>query len=76
MPVVHRFPHCQVRLYPRDHNPPHFHVLFNDGREAWIAIATLKVLRGQIPLRELAEVLAWAADHQTSLAEKFEELQR
>jgi hypothetical protein len=39
MPVVVRFPHCRVRINAKDHPPPHFHVLLNDGREEWVTIA-------------------------------------
>lgn len=48
----------------------------NDGREAWIAIATLKILHGKIAVREIADVLTWAKCNQAMLADKFEELQQ
>ena len=76
MPVIERFPNCRVAIYPRDHAPPHFHVLLSDGREAWVAIATLEILYGKVATREIADVLAWARANQARLAEKFEELQQ
>lgn len=76
MPVIHRFSSCRVAINPKDHAPPHFHVVLNDGREAWVAIATLEILHGKVAAREIAEVLAWARSNRTMLAEKFEELQR
>lgn len=75
MPVIQRFPTCLVRINPKDHNPPHFHVVMNDAREAWVEIATLEILQGKIQLREIAEVLAWAAANKVMLASKFNELQ-
>ncbi len=45
MPVIERFPNCRVRINANDHPPPHFHVLMNDGREAWIAADKFKELQ-------------------------------
>jgi len=61
MPLIQRFANCRVRINPKDHPPPHFHVELNDGRVA---------------AREIAEVLAWAKERQAWLAQTFEELQR
>ncbi len=76
MPVVARFSHCRVRVNAKDHPPPHFHVLLNDGREAWVTIAELKIVHGKVAVREIADVLAWAGDNRAMLATTFEELQR
>lgn len=75
MPVIARFSHCRVRINAKDHPLPHFHVLLNDGREAWVTIAELKIVHGKVAVREISEVLAWAKENQTMLAIKFEELQ-
>ena len=76
MPVIKRFANCVVRINPRDHAPPHFHVVMNDSREAWIKIGALEILHGNIAAREIADVLAWADANRVMLAAKFEELQR
>lgn len=76
MPVIQRFPNCRVAINPRDHAPPHFHVVLNDGREAWVAIATMEILHGKVAAREITDVLAWARTNQAMLAQKFEELQQ
>ena len=76
MPVIQRFASCRVAINPRDHAPSHFHVLLNDGREAWVAIATLEILHGKVSVREIADALAWARSNQAMLADKFEELQQ
>lgn len=76
MPVIHRFASCRVTINLKDHAPPHFHVILNDGREAWVAIATLEILHGKVAAREIAEVLAWAKSNQAMLADRFEELQQ
>jgi hypothetical protein len=76
MPVIQRFATCVVRINLRDHSPPHFHVVMNDGREAWVRIDTLEIIRGQALARELTEILAWAGPRRPMLAARFEELQR
>lgn len=76
MPVIQRFSGCRVSINPRDHAPPHIHVQLNDGREAWVAIATLEIIHGKVAAREIADALTWAKAHQAMLASKFEELQR
>jgi hypothetical protein len=55
--------------------PPHFHVLMNDGREAWVRIDTQEIIHDKIASREIAEVLAWAKANREKLAVTFEELQ-
>nr|WP_244542264.1 DUF4160 domain-containing protein [Azotobacter beijerinckii] len=45
-----------------------------DGREARVEIASLTVLSGRIARRELAEALAWAAEHRVLLIATWEEL--
>lgn len=74
MPTIKRLPTCTITLYARDHLPPHFHVRLQDGREALVEIANLSVLSGRISRRELAAALAWAAENQTQLNAKWEEL--
>ena len=76
VPVIPRFAQCRVCMYAEDHPPPHFHVQMNDGREVWVEIATLAILRGGVATREIADVLTWARQRQAWLAEIFEGLQR
>jgi hypothetical protein len=76
MPVVARFSHSRVRINVKDHPPPHFHVILNDGREAWVTIGELKIVHGKVVAREIADVLAWAKDNRAMLAATFEELQQ
>jgi len=75
MPVIQRFAQCRIRINAQDHPPPHFHVLMNDGREAWVTIADLEIVHGKVAVREIADVLAWAKSNRATLAAKFEELQ-
>lgn len=75
MPVIQRFSHCVVRMYPADHAPPHFHVVMNDGREALVSIDPVTIIHGKVKAREIAGVLTWAEANRDRLAARFEELQ-
>lgn len=76
MPVIQRFANCLVRINPRDHAPPHFHIVMNDGREVWVRIDTVEIIHGKVAVREVAAVLDWAKSNREYLVAKFEELQQ
>ncbi len=77
VPTLIRFPTCKIEVRPRDHRPPHVHVLFADGREALVDLASGQVTsRRKIRATELAEALAWIDAHAEELIARFEELQR
>jgi hypothetical protein len=73
MPVIQRFFACALYINPREHNPPHFHLRTNDGREALVAIATLELLSSSVTRREIAEALSWAETNRDLLIAKFKE---
>jgi hypothetical protein len=66
MPEIARFFGIVIRMYFRDHEPPHFHAVYGE-HEALIAIDTLAVLRGSVPRRALALILEWAVLHRDEL---------
>ena len=76
MPVIKRFANCVVRINLKDHAPPHFHVLLNDGREARVKIDTVEIIHGKVAAREIVEALDWAKSNRSLLAAKYEELQQ
>lgn len=61
-------------MYAADHNPPHFHVLANDGSEALVDLASLQVMGGSVRPAVLKEALAWASQNVALLATKWKEL--
>jgi hypothetical protein len=75
MPVIKRFNNCVLRINFKDHAPPHFHIVMNDGREVWVKIDTLEIIHGKIAQREITEAMTWAATQCVFLLAKFEELQ-
>ena len=66
MPEVCRFDGITIRIYFREHGPPHFHALYGE-LEAQININNLEALHGNLPSRRLRDVIDWARRRQTEL---------
>lgn len=54
-----------------EHNPPHFHAIYNDYVAA-IKIADGEVLGGELPPKALGLVDEWRRQHQAELLERWE----
>ena len=76
MPVLVRLQHCLIAMYFEDHNPPHFHVLANDGREAQVRLGSLRVLNGEVDTRALTEAREWARRNEDFLKETWDDFSR
>lgn len=74
MATLIRLPKSKLTMYAGDHNPPHFHVLANDGSEALIDLASLRVIDGTVRPAVFKEALAWASQNVALLATKWKEL--
>ena len=59
MPEISRFLGIVITMYFDEHNPPHFHVRYNEYR-ASIEIQTLNVMNGNIPAKVRGLVEEWA----------------
>jgi len=70
MPELSRFLGMVISIYFDDHNPPHFHVEYNDN-EALISINDLSVIKGNLPPRVMGLAMEWARLHQEELMENW-----
>lgn len=66
MPVISSFYGIDIKMYFRDHFPPHFHAYYAE-RSAEIVIEDLSVLAGSLPPRALAIVKRWGLLHRDEL---------
>jgi len=68
MPTLSMFFGIIIRMYfaPKEHNPPHIHVYYNDFK-AVINIINCEIMDGEIPARQSRLVLAWIEIHQEEL---------
>jgi hypothetical protein len=74
MPEISRFLGIVVAMYFREHNPPHFHVIYNEYR-AEIDIKELTVLEGNLPPKVRELVVEWAELHREELLKNWDLMQ-
>ncbi len=66
MPEISRFLGIIISMYFDDHNPPHFHVQYNEYR-ASIDIKNLNIADGSLPAKVRGLVEEWAELHRDEL---------
>ena len=70
MPEISRFLGIVITMYFNDHNPPHFHVRYEECR-ALVGIEPLELREGRLPPRVLGLVIEWGEMHQAELMENW-----
>ncbi|MBW8051085.1 MAG: DUF4160 domain-containing protein [Cytophagales bacterium] len=60
-------------MYGNDHNPPHFHALYNEYH-AMIEIETGEILAGSLPSKQHKYIQVWADIHKEELLKNFLDL--
>ncbi|MFZ4525742.1 MAG: DUF4160 domain-containing protein [Chlorobium sp.] len=66
MPEISRFLGIIISMYFDEHNPPHFHVQYNDYR-ASMDIRNLNITVGSLPAKVRGLVEEWAELHRDEL---------
>jgi len=66
VPVISRFFGIAIRMYYRDHEPPHFHARYGE-HEVIVSIEELEILEGTLPPRARRLVIEWAFLHRDAL---------
>jgi hypothetical protein len=69
MPEISRFLGIVIRMFYREHAPPHFHASYG-GYEITVGIST-GVIEGKFPPRALRAVMEWHAIHKDELLEDW-----
>ena len=70
MPEISRFLGIVIRMYYRDHAPPHFHAEYGEY-EVTVEIDR-GIVSGRFPRRALSAVLDWYGLNKCALAENWE----
>ncbi len=73
MPEISRFLGIIIYMYFNEHNPPHFHAVYNEHK-ASIAIETLGIIEGKLPSKVFSLVVEWAQDHKQELFDNWNTL--
>jgi hypothetical protein len=71
VPEICRFLGIVISMYFDEHNPPHFHVCYNEYR-AVVSIRNLNILAGHLPAKVRGLVEEWAEQHQEELLKMWE----
>ena len=66
MPEISRFLGIIISMYFNEHNPPHFHIRYNEYR-ASMDIRNLNIIVGSLPAKVRGLVEEWAEIHQEEL---------
>jgi len=74
MPEICRFYGIIIRMFYNDHNPPHFHVIYQEFK-ALMSITTLEILEGELPNRAKSLAIEWAIEHRKELIENWQKAQ-
>lgn len=69
MPEISRFYGIVIYMFFQDHDPPHFHVKYQDF-EATVNIED-GIIRGEIPRRALRLIYEWLDLHKDELIENW-----
>ena len=70
MPTIAFFYGIAIRMYVRDHPPPHFHAIYGE-HEALVAIETGELIEGSLPTNAARLVKQWALARQVQLRENW-----
>ncbi len=73
MPEISRFFGIAIYMFFNEHNPPHFHAVYNEYK-ASIFIDTLGLMEGKLPSKAMSLVVEWAQEHQKELLENWESI--
>lgn len=74
MPEISRFYGIIIYMYMNEHQPPHFHVWYNDYK----AIITIEdgVVTGSLPRRALKLVYEWLDLHKVELMDNWKRMEQ
>lgn len=70
-PRISEFFGIKINMYYWDHNPPHFHVKYNEY-ECFVSIKKSKVLEWDLPKKVEKLVLSWTELYEEQLLENWE----
>ena len=73
MPEICRFYGIIIRMFFREHQPPHFHAVYGE-EEALISVETLAVVSGNLSARALGLVIEWASLHRDELMKDWQKV--
>ncbi|CAB4756173.1 unannotated protein [freshwater metagenome] len=74
VPKLSFFYGISIYMYPRDHNPPHFHAIYGEF-SAQVLISNGLLVNGSLPRRAERLVREWLHAHQNEIYQAWINLQ-
>ena len=74
VPRLSYFYGITIYMYPRDHNPPHFHAIYGEF-SAVVLVATGEIISGGLPRRAEKLVSEWLRVHTNEIYQAWLNLQ-
>ena len=71
MPTICRFYGILIQMYYDDHNPPHFHAIY-DEYKAVIGIRDFAILEGDLSPKAVGLITEWARAHKNELLKEWD----
>lgn len=71
MPELCRFLGIVIKMFFKDHSPPHFHAVYGD-QEAVFSVDSLEMIEGELPPRVKGLVIEWASANHDQLRDNWE----
>jgi uncharacterized protein DUF4160 len=75
MPTISWFYGIAIRMYIRDHPPPHVHAIYAEY-EAFVSIETGEIVEGKLPKAAAGLVKDWVLARQDQLTENWKRARR
>ena len=73
MPTIDNFNGIKINVYNGEHRPPHIHAIYNEF-EVIVLIGTRSIYAGELPNKQLNNVLLWLEDNADWALNVFYEL--
>lgn len=73
MPIIELWRGIKFKMYFKDHNPPHFHALYQ-GSEAIYSIKDCKLMEGRLNPKINKLVIEWWSANKDRLGNEWERL--
>ena len=75
MPILARFLGIIIKMFVKDHPPPHFHAKYGEYKCS-VDIRKGEVIAGKMPPKQQKEIKEWSKKHHKNLLNNWEKAQK
>lgn len=70
MPEISRFYGILIKMFSKEHNPPHLHAIYGNFKASF-SLQSAQIIEGEFPPQKAALVTAWIILHQEQLLKNW-----